>query len=128
LVAVTGRRKKGEGMSSATATVPIACTLIPDAFRDRVGWIEELTATSLREHRRDGLALHLTYDPGAAAQVRELVRRERECCGFLRFDLREDADTVRLTIVAPPEAREAAGELFDHFVQKAGQPAAAAGT
>jgi small multidrug resistance family-3 protein len=115
-------------MSSATTTVPIACTLIPDAFMDRVGWIKELTATSLREHRRDGLALHLIYDPGAAAQVRELVRQERECCGFLRFDLREDADTVRLTIIAPPEAREAAGELFDHFVRQAGQPAAAAGT
>jgi hypothetical protein len=122
---VTGRWKKGEDMPSVTTTVPIACTLIPDAFRERVGWIRELAATSLREHRRDGLALHLTYDPGAAARVRELVRQEQECCGFLRFDVREDADAVRLTIVAPPEAREAAGELFDHFVRQTGQPAAA---
>jgi hypothetical protein len=107
-------------MSSATTiTAPIACTLIPEAYRDRVAWIGKLTATSLRSHRRDDLVLHLTYDPGAAVMVRELVRRERGCCGFLRFDMQEDADAVHLTIVAPPEARDAADELFDHFVRQA---------
>jgi hypothetical protein len=99
-----------------TESEPIACTLGPGDFKDRVGWIRELSAKSLRGHRRDGLALELTYDSGAAADVRELVRREQACCGFLRFDLRQSADAVHLTITAPPEAQGAADDLFAHFV------------
>jgi hypothetical protein len=51
----------------------------------------------------------------AAADVLEFVRREQACCGFLRFDVRESADTVHLTITAPPEAESAAEDLFAHF-------------
>jgi hypothetical protein len=59
--------------------------------------------------------LELTYDRSAAADVHEFVRREQACCGFLRFDVRESADAVHLTITAPPEAESAADELFAHF-------------
>jgi hypothetical protein len=95
---------------------PIACTLGPGDFVDRVGWIRELSAKSLRSHRRDGLMLELTYGRCAAADVHQLVRREQACCGFLRFDVRESVDAVHLTITAPPEAQGAADELFAHFV------------
>ena len=44
------------------------------------------------------------------------TRREQACCGFLRFDVRENAAAIRLTITAPPEAQSAADELFAHFV------------
>ena len=81
-----------------------------------MGWIRELSAKSLRSHRRDGLMLELTYDRSAAADVHEFVRREQACCGFLRFDVRESADAVHLTITAPPEAESAADDLFAHFV------------
>ena len=95
---------------------PIACTLGPGDFEDRVGWIRELSAKSLRSHRRDGLMLELTYDRSAAPDVHEFVRREQACCGFLRFDVRDSADAVHLTITAPPEAQSAADELFAYFV------------
>jgi hypothetical protein len=97
---------------------PIACTLGLGDFKDRIGWIRELSAKSLRSHRRDKLMLELTYDPSAAADVHELVRREQACCGFLRFDVRESAHAVHLTtITAPPEAQSAADDdLFAHFV------------
>ena len=81
-----------------------------------VGWIRDLSAKSLRSHHRDGPVLELTYDRPAAADVHEFVRREQACCGFLRFDVRESADAVHLTITAPPEAQSAADELFAHFV------------
>jgi hypothetical protein len=45
-----------------------------------------------------------------------MVRREKDCCGFLNFDLREVEQEVRLTITAPEEAREAADFLFEQFV------------
>lgn len=95
---------------------PIACALGSGDFKGRIGWIRELSAKSLRGHHRDGLMLEVTYDRSAAPDVHELVRRERACCGFLRFDVRESADEVHLTITAPPEAKSAADELFAHFV------------
>ena len=95
---------------------PIACTLAAGDFKDRVGWIRELSAKSLRSHHRDGLMLKLAYDRCAAAEVHEFVRREQACCGFLRFEVRESADAVHLTITAPPEAESVADDLFAHFV------------
>jgi hypothetical protein len=101
---------------SDSDTTPIACSLAPGRFADRVAWIARLNARALRDHRRDGSTLHLTYDRCAAAELREFVRRERSCCGFLRFDIDETADAIRLAIAAPPEARGAADELFAYFV------------
>lgn len=94
----------------------IPCALGSSDFKDRIGWIRELSAKSLRSHRRDGLMLELTYDTSAAADVHDLVRREKACCGFLRFDVHESAHAVHLTITAPPEAQSAADDLFAHFV------------
>jgi hypothetical protein len=81
-----------------------------------MAWIAELARDGLKEHHRDGLALHLTYTRVAAGRVRKMVRRERACCAFLAFDVREDGDAVRLTVTAPEEAREAADMLFERFV------------
>jgi hypothetical protein len=100
---------------TSTGSAPIACTLGPGDFKDRVGWIRELSVKSLRSNRRDGLVLELTYDRSAAADVHEFVRREQACCGFLRFDVRETADAVHVTITAPSEAQSAADDLFAHF-------------
>jgi hypothetical protein len=101
---------------TSTESEPIACALGAADFKVRVGRIRELSAKSLRSHRRDELMLELTYDRCAAADVHELVRREQMCCGFLRFGVRESADAVHLTITAPPAAQGAADELFAHFV------------
>ena len=101
----------------STAEVPvIACTLTPGDFRARLAWISELARDALRESRRDDLKLHLVYAPEAAARVREMVAKEQMCCAFLAFDLQEGADTVRLTITAPEEARVAAESLFEQFI------------
>jgi hypothetical protein len=69
-----------------------------------------------RSDERDGLVLRLRYAARARDLVREMVRREQECCAFLRFDLEEDALAVRLTITAPEEARDTADMLFATFV------------
>ncbi len=84
---------------------PIACTLGAGDFKDRIGWIRELSARSLRSHRRDGPTLELTYDGSAAPDVCELVRREQACCDFLHFEVRESDDAVHLTTSAPPTRR-----------------------
>jgi hypothetical protein len=100
---------------STSERAPIACSLAPGHFAQRADWIARLNAWALRDHRRDGLSLHLTYDQRAVGELRELVRREQACCGFLRFDMEETAEAVRLTITAPPHAGKAAEALLAYF-------------
>lgn len=94
---------------------PIVCSLAAGDYRERLAWIVELNRDALRQQRRNDLRLELTYAPQAAARVREMVKREQECCAFLTFELREDADATRLAIVAPEAAREDADLLFEPF-------------
>jgi hypothetical protein len=96
--------------------IPIACTLTGGNFRDRLAWIAELARESLQSYEQRDLVLELRYDLAAAERVREMVRKEQQCCAFLTFDLRQDARTVHLTITAPEEARGAAEMLFEQFV------------
>ncbi len=97
-------------------TPPIACTLTGNDFQARVAAIAELARKSLRDYRRSDLELRLTYAPEALARLREMVRNEQACCGFLAFDLIETPEDVELTIVAPEEARDIAEALFNQFV------------
>ena len=109
-------RDESLDMPTPSDAAPIACTLAPGAFQDRLAWIAELTRDALRHHERRDLTLVLVYDPSALDRVRELVRREQTCCAFLTFDLREETHETRLTITAPGRARIAADMLFDQFV------------
>jgi hypothetical protein len=100
----------------STDPAPIACTLTPGALRERTGWIADLNRTYLRAHRRDGGVLELAYARAALPQVRELVRREAECCAFLRFDVAEEGDLIGLRVAVPSEALEHASALLAPFL------------
>jgi hypothetical protein len=96
-------------MENLTAHQPVACTLDTEAWPRRLEWIADLNRAALIGARRQGRSLVLTYKPKYAAPVRELIRRERQCCAFLSFDLREAADDVTLVIGVP----ESAGDGID---------------
>lgn len=98
-----------------SAAAPIACTLTPGDFKERIAWIRDLAKDSLLKARRDDLTLHLTYAKIAGDRVREMVDKEQACCAFMQFDLHEDARGVHLTMTAPENARAAAHDLFAHF-------------
>jgi hypothetical protein len=93
----------------------IACTLQGDDFPSRTAWIRSIAERHLRKSMRSPLTLYLVYAKEAADDVREMVRKEQDCCAFLRFDLSIGKDEVHLLITAPEAAREAADMLFDHF-------------
>lgn len=97
----------------------IACTLTPGDYKARLGSIAALAREALRSHTRGDLELELVYAANAAERVREMVRKEQDCCAFLTFDLVERADEIRLTIKAPERAREAADMLFGQFLPAA---------
>jgi hypothetical protein len=94
---------------------PIACTLAPGEYRDRIEWILALARDALRGTERRGLLLELRYAAEAASRVRQMVRRERECCAFLTFDVEEVPGEIRLSIRAPEAARPALDTIFGQF-------------
>jgi hypothetical protein len=105
--------------AATTSETPIACTLGVGDYKERLAQIAALARDALRSHERDGLVLHLRYDAAAADRVEEMVRRERDCCAFLTFALREEGEEIVVTISAPEEARVSAETLFEQFVTPA---------
>jgi hypothetical protein len=95
---------------------PIACTLQPGDHQARLAWIAELAREGLLDVSRDDLRLELKYAASVAGRVREMVRKEQQCCAFLRFDLSDIDEGVRLTITAPERTREVADALFEQFL------------
>jgi hypothetical protein len=74
------------------------CTLDTGELDERLGEIERLTSWALRERHDEAGRTVLTFDPAAGSQVRDLVRRERDCCGHLEFSIEETEAVVRVTI------------------------------
>jgi hypothetical protein len=99
---------------------PVACTLSPEDYTERLAWIARLNRESLRSQRQEDLTLDLMYDVAARASVHELVRREAKCCSFLHFVITETADAIHLRIEAPEDVRDSTGTnvqvLFEPFL------------
>ena len=93
--------------------LPIACTLDAAAMGERGERWRALGDRALvgRERRDSRATLRFAASDDVAAELRELVRLEGECCAFLdmRIDAR-DGELV-LTIDGPPEA----ADLLDAF-------------
>jgi hypothetical protein len=106
------------------STKDLACSLGPADFRERLATIRELTRRALRNRVRDGLQLRLAYDASAETEVRELVGMERQCCGFLDFQMDQNSGRFLVTITAPPEAMESVEQIFSEFAGDALPPAA----
>ena len=95
---------------------PIACTLQPGDYGERIAWIAELARDGLLGVSRDDRRLELSYALRVADRVREMVGKEQSCCAFLDFQLAEDHRGVRLTITAPERAGNVADALLEQFV------------
>lgn len=106
----------------AAVDQPIACTLSSAELPERLAWIRQVTTQSLLAYRLDGTTLHLTYACEARVELERIVAGERQCCGFLHFELRDTQGTVELTIGAPAEAGADARWLFDQFLPHSTAP------
>lgn len=85
------------------AATAVACSLAPGAFKERIDLIGDLNREALRTWRRTGPRLELGYASEAEARIRLLVERERQCCGFLQFDVRLEGELMVLVITAPDD-------------------------
>jgi hypothetical protein len=99
---------------------PIACTLSGEARQDRRAWIAALVRDALRGSERNDLTLRLRFAPEVVQHIRDMVRKEQACCGFLTFEMDERPQDIWLTIRAPEAARAAADELFAQFIASTG--------
>jgi hypothetical protein len=97
--------------------VELACTLTADEHAARIAWIEKLNATALTGYDRDGHRMRLRYRPSAAVKAREFVRRERQCCPFLRFTTEELRDAFVVIIDAPTGLDSAIDALFAPYTR-----------
>lgn len=81
------------------------CSLSEEEKRERRQMIRKQLEPHLRRRQKlaDGLAFE--FDPQARAQVEELVELERECCGPLTIELRDDGERLRLEMRDPPRPR-----------------------
>jgi hypothetical protein len=57
--------------------------------------------------------LHLSLDPSTAREddVRDLLRREQECCPFFNFTVEATADELRVQAKVPEGAEECLNDL-----------------
>jgi hypothetical protein len=78
-----------------------ACTLDRGELDERLGEIGRLTSWALKDRHDEPGRTVLTFDAAAASHVRDLVRRERDCCSHLDFDVEEADGVIRLVIRSP---------------------------
>lgn len=88
----------------AEGWVPSACTLPTAEQPMRVAEFDGLFRAALRTvDRPDPTRLVMTFEPalGRAESVRDLTRRETECCSFFTFTLAEHDELVLLEVAVP---------------------------
>ena len=112
----------------AIGAKPIVCTLSPTAMAPRLAQIRDLTRRHFRSHLFDGSTVKLTYDLAASDELRHIVSLEQECCAFLDFEIRTQADAIELIIAGPEQEGGDTQWLFSQFLpetQAAAAPACA---
>lgn len=89
--------------------MPIACALSSGDASDRVEeWRAALGATVRRVARPAPARaeLRLVGEPFGIAELVDLARREKACCGFFGFTFEVASDAVTLVVTVPDEAVE----------------------
>jgi arsenate reductase len=105
-----------EGRSPMTS-VPIACTLSPEALRARRdGLLADLVKRAER-HERTAEGLRVSFCPGAEtlSMLAQVVEAERQCCRFLRFviTVEPDGGAILLELSGPEGTRAFIEGLLD---------------
>jgi hypothetical protein len=98
---------------TTNSPLELACSLTPGDYAQRLREFRQLFATSLQESRRESTRLDLVLDAATAGedQVRDLLRREQECCPFFSFSVQSSPPVVRVQAAVPDGADECLDDL-----------------
>ena len=93
---------------------PVACSLTGREQAERAAEARDLIDGALvsREVTEHGLRLRFRGTSETRAAVRDLVRREKECCPFFDFEIAEAGSDLTMTVSAPSDARPLLESLF----------------
>ncbi len=99
---------------------PIACSLAPGLLEARIDEFRALFASALRGIERQPRQLSVALDAHIASEVaiRDLLRREQECCPFFIFDVQVTDGRIHLAIGVPDGAEHAIDE-FEQLARSA---------
>jgi hypothetical protein len=87
-----------------------ACSLSGDDLATRLADLKVLLGQALARERLDDVA-SFRFRGEDEAELRDLVQKEQECCGFWRFSIERDGSEVIMRVgVASPQ--------FAHFVDR----------
>jgi hypothetical protein len=93
--------------------IPIACTLDAGEARERGPQWQSLARTVGQVQRPvGGLSLHFPATDNIRSDLVRLVGAERQCCGFVDWQLEDLGDVLVLTISGDPAGVEAMVESF----------------
>ena len=91
---------------------PIVCTLPVERRPERnQEWAAAQQALIERDRRPGQVRLVFRASQQDRAAIRDLARREKECCAFFDFTIDEDQHTLTMLVTAPVVA----DELLEHF-------------
>jgi hypothetical protein len=93
---------------SSDSTDGFVCSLSAEDQLQRLREFSELFETALVRSRREPRRLELTLDASATSeeQVRDLLRREHECCPFFEFEVRASTASELQVVAEVPEGAE----------------------
>lgn len=118
--------------------VPIVCDMTdaPDTTEERLAEYRRLFDADLvgRERTDTGIRFRFQAREGLAEEIRDLAAREKACCAFFEFDVREQVDEITwdASVVDDPIAHQildeyyalpdtlcgSTAELFDRFARQ----------
>ena len=118
--------------------IPIVCDMTdaPDTTEECLAEYRRLFGSELRSRERTdtGIRFRFGVRDGLADEVRDLAAREKACCAFFDFDVREHGDEITwdASVVDDPIARQildeyyalpdtldgSVADLFDRFADK----------
>ena len=93
---------------------PISCALTESELAER----RRTILISLRDkvcgtqRLASGFAYEFPHAPEVALKIKQAVDLERECCGFLTFNIMEMEEHIRLEITGPMESVDLIEDFF----------------
>ncbi len=100
-----------------SSQLPIACNLTDPEFQRRRADLLKTFQGAVQERKElgDGYAYRFPSDVSWVATLAKVITIERECCPFLRFNLRlEPAEgPIWLELTGPPGTKEFLNSIFE---------------
>jgi hypothetical protein len=94
--------------------IPITCSLTEAQLAEhRLTVLDSVRDAVVKTTRLpDGYAYEFSKSPIILERVQQLVTLERQCCGFLTFEVLHSNDSIRLKITGPEKAIPIIADLF----------------